>query len=440
VNIRLKKKSSHHGVAVPDNKITNASPIEATPLPEKVVLLLQQNIGAPSKALVKRGDKVLTGQKIADADELMAVPVHASISGEVTSVTTTINPVTGNACSAVVITSDGEDKWVELSPVSDLETLSADDIVQRVREGGVVGLGGAQFPTHVKLVPPEEINLDTVIINGCESEPYITTDHRTMLDYGEEVLGGINIIKKVLQPKNIYLAIEDNKEDAIDYLEKLINEKGYDFQLIQLEGNYPQCGEKTLVKTILGIEVPRGKLPMHLGVLVQNVQTAKAIYEAVMLGKPLVEKAITVSGQVSSPKNLMARIGTPIDKMIESAGGASGNNLEVVIGGLMMGISIADIGFPVCKGTSGILVKELQPIMEAPCISCGRCVEACPMKLMPTLYPKYVKAGRYEECEKAYVDVCTECGACAYACPANIPIVQYIKVAKNELRRRAVTK
>jgi len=442
MSIRLKKRDTPYGVEVCESKLTAGSPIEPAPLPEKVIIPLHQNIGAPCEAVVKRGDKVLTGQKIGDSERFVNAPVHATVSGEITGTTMVINPPTAQLVTALVITSDGKDEWVEPEAPGEPETLSTKEILDRIRAAGLVGLGGAAFPTHVKLSPPKDKKIDTVILNGCECEPYITSDHRVMLEYGEKVLSGLNIIKKVLSPDNIYIAIEDNKEDAIDHMEELITVMGFkeDFKIVPLTTKYPMGAEKILTKLILDREVPIGGLPLDVGVVVHNVSTAKAIYDAVVEGKPFVERVVTVTGAVKNPKNLLVRLGTPLRSLIEYCGGIDGKASEVILGGPMMGISQPDLDFPVTKGTSCVLVKESTPIREQDCISCGRCLEACQMHLMPTVLAKYAKAGRYDDCKEAYIDDCFECGACAYVCPANIPIVQYIKVAKSELIKRAANK
>jgi len=442
MSIRLKKRHTSYGVKVPESKLTAESLIEPIPLPEKVIILLHQNIGAPCEAIVKRGDKVLTGQKIGDSERFVNAPVHATVSGEITGITTVINPPTAQLVTALVITSDGKDEWVKLEAPGEPETLSVKEILDRIRAAGLVGLGGAAFPTHVKLSPPKDKKIDTVILNGCECEPYITSDHRVMLEYGKKVLSGLSIIRKVLSPDTTYIAIEDNKPDAIDHLKSLIVAMGFkdDFKIVPLKSKYPMGAEKTLIGTILNREVPIGGLPLDVGVVVHNVSTTKAIYDAVVEGKPLVERVVTVTGAVKNPKNLLVRLGTPLRSLIDYCGGIDEKASEVILGGPMMGISQPDLDFPVTKGTSCVLVKESRPIREQDCISCGKCVEVCPMYLIPTMLAKYAKAGRYDECQKAYIADCFECGACAYVCPANIPIVQYIKVAKSELIRRAANK
>jgi len=442
MSIRLKKRDTSYGVKVPESKLTAESLIEPAPLPEKVIIPLHQNIGAPCEAIVKRGDKVLTGQKIGDSERFVNAPVHATVSGEITGITTVINPPTAQLVTALVITSDRKDEWVKLEAPGEPETLSVKEILDRIRAAGLVGLGGAAFPTHVKLSPPKDKKIDTVILNGCECEPYITSDHRVMLEYGKKVLSGLSIIRKVLSPDTTYIAIEDNKPDAIDHLKSLIVAMGFkeDFKIVPLKSKYPMGAEKTLIGTILNREVPIGGLPLDVGVVVHNVSTTKAIYDAVVEGKPLVERVVTVTGAVKNPKNLLVRLGTPLRSLIDYCGGIDEKASEVILGGPMMGISQPDLDFPVTKGTSCVLVKESTPIREQDCISCGKCVEVCPMYLIPTMLAKYAKVGRYDECQKAYIADCFECGACAYVCPANIPIVQYIKVAKSELIRRAANK
>jgi electron transport complex protein RnfC len=426
---------------VPESKLSEKIPIEPAPLPEKVIIPLQQNIGAPCQALVKRGDKVLTGQKIGDSEKFVSAPVHATVSGEIAGTTMVVNPPTGALIESLIITSDGKDEWVKLSPPKHPEKLAAKEILERIREAGLVGLGGAAFPTHVKLSPPKGKEIDTVILNGCECEPFVTSDHRIMLEYGEQVLSGLNIISRVLSPQSVYIAIEDNKEDAIDHMEKMTKKlKLTGFRIAPLKSKYPMGAEKTLIEMILGREVPIGGLPLDVGVVVHNVSTAKAIHDAVVSGKPLIERVITVTGAVKHPKNLLTRFGTPLRSLIEYCGGMDDRANKVILGGPMMGIAQFDLDFPAVKGTNSILVTESAPLREQDCISCGQCIEICPMRLMPTLLARYAKASRYDECKENYIDDCFECGACTYACPANIPLVQYIKVAKKELLKRKVSK
>ncbi|MFH0846626.1 MAG: electron transport complex subunit RsxC [Chloroflexota bacterium] len=439
MNIRLKKKRLPNGVHLPDCKLTAASPIEKAPIPESVILPVQQNLGAPNKALVRRGDKVLTGQKIADSDKYVSAPIHASCSGEVASVTTGINPRTGEVTDIITITSDGADKWIELDVPKNPEAMTNEEILKRVREAGIVGMGGATFPAHVKLAPPKGKTIDTLILNGCESEPYATADHRVMLEYGDKMLGGLQLIQKLLGAKNVYIAVEDNKEDAMDNLENLIGKKGFPFQIVPMEAKYIGGAEKTLIKTIVKREVPIGGLPLDVGVVVHNVATAKAIYDAIYEGKPLIERVVTVTGAVKNPKNLLVRLGTPIKSLIDFCSGMVAEG-QVIMGGPMMGVAVFDLNSPVTKGTTCLLVKAPQPIKETNCINCGRCIAVCPAGLMPRVYPRYIKKGQYEDCQSYYIECCFECGMCSYVCPANIPHVQYIKIAKKEISRRKAKK
>ena len=439
MQFRFRKKGTSYGVKVPESKLTAGSPIEPVQIPKEVVIPLHQNLGAPCEPLVKRGDKVLAGQKIGDSERFVSAPVHATVSGEISAITTVVNPPTGQLVTALVIASDGEDRWVELEVPKEPEALSVEESLEKIREAGIVGLGGATFPTHVKLSPPKGTKIDTLILNGCECEPYITSDHRVMLEYGENVLSGLNIIRKLLSPDNIYIAIEDNKGDAIDYMEKLVVSMRFqgNFKVIPLKSKYPMGAEKTLINALLGREVPIGGLPLDVGVVVHNVSTAKAIHDAIFEGRPFIERVVTVTGAVRNPKNLLVRLGTPIRSLLEYCGGMDRKANEVILGGPMMGISQYHLDCPVTKGTNCVLVRETTPIREGDCISCGKCLEVCPMRLMPTMLAKYAKAGRYDACKEAYIDDCFECGACAYVCPANIPLVQYIKLAKSELIKRA---
>lgn len=448
MGIITKKKSAFHGLSLQENKVTAEKHIETLPVPEKIILLLQQSIGAPCEFFVKRKDVVKAGQKIADTKSYVSAPIHSSISGTVSRITKVLNPATCAPMDALVIESDGEDQWITRRKLFDIEksddfpnlkkiirTLDKEKILKKIREAGVVGLGGATFPTQVKLNPPKDKKIDTLILNGCECEPYITSDHRIMLEYGMKVLAGLYIISRTVRPKEIYIAIEDNKEDAISYFEELIIKMGFKniFKIISLNSSYPMGAEKTLIRTLLGRTVPMGGLPMDVGVIVNNVATAKSVYEAVIENAPLVEKVVTVTGVVKNPKNLLVRNGTPINSLLEACGGPRRRANYVILGGPMMGISITDIDFPVTKGTNCILVKEGRDRVEQNCINCGRCVNICPMDLMPLMYVKFVKNGSIEECSRYYIENCIECGSCAYVCPAGIPITGYIKSGKSML-------
>lgn len=436
MNIRLKKKSMRHGVPLPKTRLSATSPIEPAPLSDMVILPLQQGVGAPSKALVKKGDRVLTGQKIADSAEDSSVPVHATIHGEVANVTTAVNPSTGEVMKTIIITLDGADKSVELQPTQNIEALTIEEILKKIREAGIVSIGNASTPTHVKLAVLQDKKVDTLLLNGCDSELYVSANHRVILEYGQKVLSGLNIIKRILSPDNVYIAMEDGREDAIEHLEKLIAETGYDFKIVPIKVRYPVAEEKILIKTVLDREVPVGGVPSDVGVAVFDVNAAKAIHEAIHEGKPFIDRVVTVTGAVKNPKNLLVRFGTPIKNLIDYCGGITEKNSQVIAGGPVTGTAQFHLDSPLANGTNCVLVKAVRPIKVMECMNCGRCVEACPMGLMPCYYPKYVKAGRYSDCQKNYISNCTECGACAYMCPSHIPVVEYIKIAKRELSRR----
>ncbi len=422
-------------------KLASAKAIERGPLPEQVMLPLQQHIGSPAQALVKRGDQVRVGQKIAEAGPgFCSAPVHATVSGEVKQIASMISPITGEPVTGIVIESNGEDDWVELE-ATDPEKLSTEEVLTRIKEAGIVGLGGAAFPTHVKLARPPESPVHTIIVNGAECEPYITADDQLMIEDSQRILQGLKIIMRALAVDKAHIAIEDNKPKAIEQMRRAVSEGDLPGQVTvaAVEAKYPMGAEKTLVKAILGTEVPEGGFPTDIGVVVQNVATLAAVTDAVVDGKPLVERVVTVTGTVSEPKNLLARIGTPASHLIAQCGGADTAADELIFGGPMMGIAQALLETPTVKSTNCVLVKQSDSREERGCIRCGRCVESCPMSLMPLMYVNHVKQEQYEGLTDYYISSCVECGACAYNCPANIPIVSYVKVGKAELRKREAT-
>jgi electron transport complex protein RnfC len=420
---------------IPENKLTAAGKIQTLPLPDRVIIPLHQNIGPPSHPLVKIGDTVLTGQKIGDSDEFRAVPVHATLSGKVADIIPFTNSTHNKEQQAIVIDSDGRDNWVELKAINDIESLSIEDIIFRIREAGVVGMGGAIYPAHLKLMPLKTGKLNTLILNGCECEPYQTADHRVMLEYGEKVISGLEIIIRLISPDNIFIAIEDNKPDAIEHLREIIEKSSLDerVKIVPIKLRYPIGARELLVKAIIDKEVPFNGRCRDIGVVVHNVSTAKAIHDAVMEGKPLIEQVITVTGRVKNPQNLLIRVGTPIKNLIEYCGGIADKANDVILGGPMMGTSVTDLNTPVTRGIRCLLLNNTRERNEHDCINCGRCVNACSMHLVPSLLAKYSKLGKYEDCGKSYIDACIECGVCTYVCPANIPITQYIKTAKQQL-------
>jgi electron transport complex protein RnfC len=420
---------------IPENKLTAGNTIQILPLPDRVVIPLHQHIGPPSFPVVKTGDTVLTGQKIGDSNEFRCIPVHATLSGKVIDIVSFHDVIRNKDQQAVVIESDGKDKWIDLQHIDNFESLSIDRIISRIRDAGIVGMGGAIYPAHLKLTPPKTGRLDTLILNGCECEPYITADHRVMLEYGGKIISGLKIIMKLISPDNIFIAIEDNKPDAIENLTRIVEKSQLDgrVKVVPLKLRYPIGARELLVKTILNKEVPFNGRCRDIGVVVHNVSTVKAIHDAIIEGKPFVEEVITVSGGVNNPQNLLIRVGTPVKNLIEFCGGKKSGVNQIILGGPMMGTAITDMETPVTKGTRCLLLdnSRVKPVQD--CIRCGRCIDACSMRLNPSLLAKYSRAGRYVDCGEAYIDDCIECGICTFVCPANIPITQYIKTAKQKL-------
>jgi electron transport complex protein RnfC len=434
------------GIHPPENKHwTEAKTIEAQPLPRRVVIPLQQHTGAPCEPLVKLGDTVRAGQKIGEAAGFVSAPVHASISGTVAGIQLAAHPAIATPVRSVIIESDGtpqDSSWPAEggAPVHDWTRLEPAEIRAIIKEAGVVGLGGAAFPTHVKLAPPEGRKVDSLIINGVECEPYLTADHRLMLECADGIIDGIRIVLKVLGLPRAAIGIEKNKPDAIAHLRERSRALGAPIDVVALKVKYPQGAEKQLIKAILGREVPSGGLPFDVGVIVQNVGTAFAVHEAVSLGKPLVERILTVSGDgVKEPKNLRVRIGTAFSEVLAFCGGAAGTaEQRVIMGGPMMGLAQYTLDVPVVKGTSGILVlaRGARGQKETTCIKCGRCVEVCPMHLMPNRISDYAETEKFDLCDQYGVRDCIECGACAYICDVKRPMVHLVKYAKLNLAKK----
>lgn len=409
--------------------------VEKAKEPQIVAIPLQQHIGAPCEPIVKVGDKVKVGQKIGEATGFVSAPVHSSVSGEVKQVTRLLTP-TGEA-TCVVIESDGLNTVHEnVVPKGDIESLSGKEILDIIKEAGIVGMGGAAFPTHVKLSPPPEKKIEAVILNGAECEPYLTADHRLMLENPGDIVYGLKAMMKVLNVTKAYIGIEDNKPDAIESMKKAV-EKEKGIEVVGLHTKYPQGAEKQLIYACTKKEVPSGGLPMDVGVVVNNVGTAAAIANAIKTGMPLIERIATITGKgVKEPKNLLVKIGTSFKEIIEQCGGYNGNPGKIIMGGPMMGLAQYADEIPVVKGTSGILVltpEEARLPEPKPCIRCGKCVEICPAFLQPLYISAYALQNMHETAEKYNALDCIECGSCSFICPSKRPLLQSIRVSKREI-------
>lgn len=433
------KTFSKGGVHPEENKISHDSPIQVQPIPKTVSILLGQHIGKPAAPVVSRGDEVKVGTLIAKADGFVSANIHSSISGKVKKIETILD-ASGYQKPCITIQSDGEDTWEEtIDRTPDIVreiTLSKEEIIARIAECGIVGMGGATFPTNVKLMPPKDATPECVIINGAECEPYLTADHRTLLERSEEVLIGLQILMKAVDVAKGYVAIENNKRDAIDKLTQLAaNMPG--IEIVPMKVKYPQGGEKQLIDTVLKRRVASGKLPVTEGAIVQNVGTALAVYEAVQKHKPLIERVVTVTGKaVKHPCNLLARIGTPISELIETAGGMPETTAKLISGGPMMGKAVISDEIPVAKGTSGVLMLLAEDTKRRPmrnCIRCAKCVGACPMGLNPAFLMRDTVYKDWEALEANHVYDCIECGSCSFICPANRPLLDHIRIGKGRV-------
>ena len=418
------------GVHPPENKYTEGIAIETVPSPKKVYIPFSQHTGKPARPLVQKDDVVKIGTKIGESEGFISVPIHASISGKVLALISHPHPVLGTSLCCV-IESTGEE-WEEgIKENENYENLTRDELINIIKEAGIVGLGGAAFPTHVKLSPPLEKPIDTLIINGCECEPMLTADHRLMLEQAQGIIGGAKIFQKILGATNLFFGIEDNKKDAVE----IFIEEGLEVRTLKTK--YPQGAEKQLIKAILNREVPRGGLPMDVGCVVQNVGTCYATFQAVTFHKPLIDRVVTVTGDgIKQPKNVLVRIGTPAIDVINFCGGYVEQTKIIVFGGPMMGIAQYSEDVPIIKGTSGIIVStQSRVVEEGPCVRCAHCVDVCPMGLMACEIYKFVKNKNFDKAKEYGVLDCIECGCCAYACTAGIPLVHYLKYGKSEVWR-----
>lgn len=424
------------GIHPDDAKLSAGSPIKQLPIPKEVKVPLGQHIGVPAQPVVAVGDVVKVGQLLAQATGFVSANVHSPVSGKVKKIEE-FPDANGYAKKCILIAVDG-DEWVDTidrSPEVKREvSMAPADIIKRIQEMGIVGMGGATFPAHVKLSLPPGKKCEALIINGVECEPYLTSDHRLMLEHGEEVLVGVKILMSALGVSKAYIGIENNKPDAIDKLTKLAKEfDGIEVQPLKLR--YPQGGEKQLIDALMGRQVPSGRLPIDVGAVVQNVGTAFAIYEAVQKNKPLVERVVCVTGKtLSQPGNFLVRVGTPVTSLIEAAGGMPDDCGKVIGGGPMMGRAYARLDVPVVKGTSGITLLSAADARRKPvqnCIRCAKCVGVCPMGLEPYLLLSLGKVSRLDELRAERVMDCIECGSCVFACPSNRPLLDYIRLGKS---------
>lgn len=426
------------GIHPPENKLSAGKKIETLALPKQVIIPLGQHIGAPAQALVKKGDLVKVGTLLAKAGGFVSANIHSSVSGKVNKIDNVLD-ASGYKKPAIYIDVEG-DEWEEcIDRSEDLVkecSLNPKEIIDKIAQAGIVGLGGATFPTQVKLMPPPGSKPEIVIINAVECEPYLTSDHSLMMEKGEQILVGVSILMKAVNVSKAVIGIENNKPDAIAHLSKLA--AGYKgIEVMPLKVRYPQGGEKQLIDAVIKRQVKSGALPISTGAIVQNVGTAYAIYEAVQKNKPLFERVVTVTGKaVAKPSNLLVRIGTPIANLIEAAGGLPENTGKIIGGGPMMGKALISADVPVTKGSSGVLLLTREESVRKPmsnCIRCAKCVNACPMGLVPSLLMNATEFKNWELAEKNHITDCIECGSCSYTCPANRPLLDNIRFGKGKV-------
>ena len=426
---------THGGAAVPHRKNTAQLQTAVLPCPDQVTIPMQQHVGAPCKPLVKVGDTVDVGQKIGDSDAYVSAPIHASISGKVTAITQVTLPG-GQRTDAVVIQSDGE---MRVSPdVKPPKVDSAESLCSALRESGLVGLGGAGFPAHVKLNVPKDKHIDTLIINAAECEPYITADNREAIENAQSVLEGVYIIRDLLHIDRVIIAVENNKPDVIETLTRIADNPERDpddnVRVLPLRARYPQGAEKVLVKSCTDRIIPLGKLPADVGCIVMNITSAAFVADYLRTGMPLVKKRVTVDGSaIQHPQNVLVPVGTKISDLVAFCGGWKAEPAKLLMGGPMMGLALTGDDLPILKQNNGLLAfAEGDAVLPEPtaCIRCGRCVAGCPMDLMPTQLEKYAELGDGDALNRYGVMCCMECGTCAYNCPANRPLVQAIRMGK----------
>jgi len=429
------------GVHPPGRKeLSHGRPLAQARLPQRLYLSLQQHIGAPAEPSVQPGDEVLKGEVIARASGLVSAPVHAPTSGRIAEITS--HPVphpSGMNAPCIVLEPDGEDQWTNRSPVEDYSALQPHELRERIRDAGIVGLGGAAFPTFIKLDPGEEQIVDTLIINGAECEPYITSDDLLMRTRSEQIIGGLQIMRHALNANQCLIGIEDNKPEALRSMRQAVAElDGAGTRVVALPTRYPTGGERQLIKVLTGKEVPSGKRPLEIGVVCHNLSTAAAVYRAVQLSEPLISRIVTVTGEgVVEPQNVETLFGMPISTLIEQCGGYTEGAARLILGGPMMGFALHTDAVPVVKAANCVLAAHLDELASSrptlPCIRCGRCSKACPAHLLPQQMYWHSRAKDFDRVQDHNLFECIECGCCSYVCPSNIPLVQYFRFAKNEI-------
>jgi len=429
------------GVHPPEAKgQTAALPIERMPVPDELEIILGQHIGAPCTPTINKRDEVVEGAMIGEVKKGLGVPLHAPVSGKIKDIGTSAHPMRVSAPSVTITVDHGA------APVQyekrDWTTMTGQELLAKVQEGGIVGIGGAGFPTHVKLSPPKDAKIDQLLLNGAECEPYITADHRQMLEHAGEVVEGARIIMKILGVAECKIGIESNKPDAIDVMGKAaaaVSGPGCNIVVQPLEVKYPQGSEKQLIQALTGRKVPAMALPSVVGVVVQNVATASAIHDAVVYDKPLYEKVVTISGKgINRPANLLVKVGTRVSDIVDYLGGVKPELAKIIMGGPMMGFAVSSLDIPITKTTSSVLFlteDEIDATPHSACIRCGWCLEACPMGLEPKEIAIHVEANRAEDTAQFGVFDCFECGSCAYICPAKRPLVQFVRLAKMKAKR-----
>lgn len=433
--------SFNHGVHPEEYKdLSSNKPIERMPFVNEYILPLSQHIGSPSKAIVKKGQIVSRGEKIAESDGFVSVALHAPVDGTILDIDLFTHP-NGQELPAIKIQSDPfSPQLLKDRPVKEPESMDLPEFISAIQEAGLVGLGGAAFPAHVKFSIPEDKKCKYFMVNGCECEPFLTADDRLMVEYAEELLDGMEILNHFIKAEKLYIAIEINKPEAIKVLsEKAIGRK-YQIEVIPLKVKYPQGAEKMMISAILGQEVPTGKLPLDLEVLVSNVGTTVALSQYFRKGQPLIERVITVTGTaMGRPANVMVPIGTPMSELVDWCGGITDDTARILLGGPMMGMVQKRLDVPVIKGTSGILAlsnNEVRDLTEYSCIRCSRCIDACPIYLNPSILGLLAKKGLWDEMKENNVMDCFECGSCSFVCPSAIPLVQSFRVAKGFIREK----